>query len=135
MKQLGLEIADAPKQERAAPIKPKVSFHVRSSMTVDEVLGGEESAEGQEDVLLKFFLLYSREGERWTPSEIHARPQFQRWPVTSVRRALTDLTKAGQLVHHQSDRRPGPYGANESTWSLSVPDLGSLQETKGVQQP
>jgi hypothetical protein len=55
---------------------------------------------------------------RWTPSELHM--VFPQWPITSVRRALTNLTTRGLLTHHTADRRPGPFGAKESTWSLAV---------------
>jgi hypothetical protein len=44
---------------------------------------------------------------------------FPQWPITSVRRALTNLTNRGLLIHHKADRRPGPFGAKESTWSLA----------------
>jgi hypothetical protein len=31
---------------------------------------------------------------------------------------MKNLTKRGLLVHHPEDRRPGPFGARESVWSL-----------------
>lgn len=87
----------------------------------DEALAGEARAQRQEAVLLEWFragdLLAA--GLRWTPSEIHNRPAFRTWPLTSVRRALTNLTARGYLVHHKADRRQGPRGARESTWSLA----------------
>jgi hypothetical protein len=127
-----LEIGDQPNSERTEPVPPR-SYFVRSHQTVDEILAGEEKAERQEVVLLKFFVLYGR-GACWTPSEIHARPQFQRWPLTSVRRCLTVLTSKGELTHWPGDRRPSvkPEGGLESTWSLrdkSADDLGLRNET------
>lgn len=39
--------------------------------------------------------------------------------LTSVRRALTNLTNLGLLVHYKHDRRESPRGARESTWGLA----------------
>jgi len=44
------------------------------------------------------------------------------WPITSARRALTNLTRAGDLAHHPADRRPSRFGGRESTWSLLPPE-------------
>lgn len=129
MTQLGLF------DRKPAEHRPR-SFHVRSHQTVEEVSAGEAKAKRQEGAILEFFRYHDDQGNghhtRWTPSEVHAaivsmgqfvhetfrgpRPIL---PVTSVRRAITNLTTAGLLVHHRADRRPGPYGAKESTWSLA----------------
>ena len=59
---------------------------------------------------------------RLTPSQVHAFMKRRDWRstplLTSVRRAITNLAKRGVLTHHEHDRRPGPFGAKESTWSL-----------------
>lgn len=40
-----------------------------------------------------------------------------KWPITSIRRAITNLTNDGELVKH--DRmRMGDYGKDNHTWSL-----------------
>lgn len=93
------------------------SYHVRSHQTVPEVREGEERALRQEEAILVYLQMHARVQGRWTPSEVAA--VFPHWPVTSVRRALTNLTARGHLRHWPADRRPGPYGRMESTWSLA----------------
>lgn len=93
------------------------SYHVRSHQTVAEVLAGEAKAQRQEDIVLEWFKGHPT--IRATPSEVWRWEVLGTWPLTSVRRAITNLTKRGWLVHYKADRRPGPYGANESTWGLA----------------
>jgi hypothetical protein len=110
--QLGLGL-EAPQKPRTGALR---SYHVRSHVPVPEALEGERRAARQEETILAF--LRGMTPQRYTPSEIQA--VFPRWPLTSVRRALTNLTTLGLLTHHRTNRRPGPFGAKESTWSLSV---------------
>lgn len=111
MKQLGLDL-DAPKMERASAYR---SAHFRSHVTVPEAYETESRARRQDGAVLAFFR--ARPGERFTPSRVHE--YFPQWPLTSIRRSLTNLTGRGLLTHHKADRRPGPLGAKESTWSLA----------------
>jgi hypothetical protein len=112
--QLGLDLApDPPKRRRAVA---RSSFHVRSHVTTEEAAAGEERAATQEAQVLDHFRA-SSPGRRWTPSEMAF--YFPAWPITSIRRALTNLTARGWLVHFPADRRPGPHGARESTWGLA----------------
>jgi hypothetical protein len=100
-----------------APARTRRSFHVRSHVTAEEAQAGEARARTQEAVILGWFRL---ERARLTPSEVHS--ICREWPLTSIRRALTNLTTAGLLTHHPGDRRPGPFGAKESTWSIAEGD-------------
>lgn len=110
MKQLGLAL-EAPQQPRTGALR---SFHIQSHVSVAEALEGERRAAGQEADVLCFF---QTNPGRWMPSQVHR--EFPGWPITSVRRALTNLTAAGKLIHHTSDRRMGPHGSKESVWSLA----------------
>lgn len=115
--QLGLFDSPPPSRRRAAALR---SFHARHQpVTVDEALEGERKAERQEDLILDWFR-YQPPGARFTPSEVHAVFLAHGWPITSVRRALTNLSsgETPPLEHHPADRRSGPLGAKESTWSL-----------------
>jgi hypothetical protein len=115
-RQLGLDLRppDPPRRRRAGALR---SFHVRSHMTVGEATGAETRAAGQEEEITDWFCRQPA-GARFTPSEVWR--AFQRWPLTSVRRALTNLAHPDVriLVHHEADRRLGLYGKKESTWSL-----------------
>jgi hypothetical protein len=124
--QLALQLDDAPAPR---PGRPR-SHHVRSHQTVEEAAMGEERAQRQEAAVLNLMRAFRNVAQatraapgRWTPSEVAA--MFPAWPITSIRRALTNLSTArpGQpdppLVHYPADRRPGPHGAKESTWGLA----------------
>jgi hypothetical protein len=102
---------NAPQKAKTAVLR---SFHARSHVTVPEALAGEKRAKRQEDAILEFFRL--RPCERFTPSEVSER--FPDWPLTSTRRAMTNLSKAGYLTHYKADRKPGPFGAAESSWGI-----------------
>lgn len=110
--QLALELVDPPKRGRAGALR---SFKARSHVPVAEALAGEAAAARQEDLILDWFRRFPT--SRVTPSELGR--SFPSWPITSIRRALTNLTDAGELRHDPKDRRPGPYGAKESTWGLA----------------
>ena len=77
----------------------------------------EAKAQTQEQVIHKWFL--DMFGCEWTPSEVqkHFLPNA---PLTSVRRALTNLTAAGVLVKTDK-QRTGPYGRPEGVWRLAEP--------------
>jgi len=117
--QLGLFDAKPPKAWRASALR---NFHARHE-TAEEALAGEAKAQRQEDAILDFYRYYliGRRGRRATPSQVHEAMLLREhpWPLTSIRRALTNLTKAGKLRHFPADRRPGPLGAMESTWGLA----------------
>ena len=41
----------------------------------------------------------------------------EKWPITSIRRAMTNLTDDGMIVKTQETVK-GVYGKNEHLWSL-----------------
>lgn len=112
MKQLALGL-DAPSKPREAQLR---HYHVRSHQTVEEANAGEAKAQAQDAMVLQAF----DHGKRLTPTDVLLwlnSFNLRSAPLlTSIRRSLT---KAGVLVHHKGDRRDGPRGARESTWSLA----------------
>jgi hypothetical protein len=106
--------------EDPAPKPPKAYF-VRSHQSPAEVAEGERRANLQEAAILDFFRALGR-GRRMTPSDVYAAiGRYEgpnRWPLTSIRRAMTCLTRRGLLLHWPGERRLGPMGRNESCWSL-----------------
>jgi hypothetical protein len=65
----------------------------------------------QEDVILRFFRTHP--GRLYTPSQINQLlPQA---PITSIRRALSNLTRDGWLVKTTS-KRQGQVGRPEHCW-------------------
>lgn len=74
-----------------------------------------QAATKQDDLVLDFYR--RRAGELFTPSEVWQRAGFaaQDVPLTSVRRAITNLTDEGRLVK-TTVRRIGFYSHNEFCW-------------------
>lgn len=113
--QLNLGLDDVPAIPRSGVLR---RFHAKASTCLQDALDGERRAERQEEILMRWWGSVGSQ-ERFTPSEVHTHVSGGCWPLTSTRRAITNLTKAGLLVHHPQIRRVGPFGVNESTWSLS----------------
>lgn len=111
--QLGLQLEPEkpPRRKRTGVL---VSFHVRSHVAPQEALEGEQRAQTQEEAILAWMRAY--EG-RHTP---YAVAEALALCVNSARRAMTNLTRRGLLVHWKGDRRPaGPWGQSSSTWSAA----------------
>ena len=72
----------------------------------------------QEDQILGIFQAFPNEG--LTPFDIEdfARDQEVNWPITSIRRAITDLTNAGKLTKTDITKL-GKYGKQVHTWKLA----------------
>lgn len=66
----------------------------------------------QEQKILKFF--EKNKDKSFTPADVER--QFN-YPITSIRRAMTNLTKQGYLI--KTERKSlGKYGVNNYTWRL-----------------
>lgn len=72
----------------------------------------------QENMILAIFETYPNEG--LTPFDIEdfAHDQEVSWPITSIRRAITDLTNAGKLTKTDT-KKLGKYGKFVHTWKLA----------------
>jgi hypothetical protein len=79
-------------------------------------------AETQEEKILEFFKMYP--DNSYTPFEVH-RHVLRDCPVTSVRRALSNLTTEGKLVK-TSVKVKEKYGKSNYKWKLVV---NSFQQT------
>ncbi len=95
------------------------SYHNTTGSDGDELDEYEGKAKSQESRIMGFY------NERYhdlgfTPSEIRARVFDDKPPITSVRRAMTNLTNAGRLVKTEQQRR-GPEGRPEHVWRLPGP--------------
>ena len=115
--QLGLDLEEQPKTPRAAVLRH--AYLRAQPVPADEAIALEAKAKRQDARVLAVF----RPGRTLTPSQVHGYLCDECGPraplLTSIRRALTNLTRRGLLQHHPRDRRPGPRGARESTWSLA----------------
>lgn len=94
-----------------------VHYHqTQSYLTTDACEGYEIVAKTQEEFVLEFFM--ARPGMAYSPERVQELV-LPHAPLTSVRRALTNLTDAGELVQGELSV-PGRYGRPVGTWKLAA---------------
>ena len=101
---MGIELSDQ---------KIPALFHNTINLQPSELEHANKQAAHQEDAILNFY--QSRLG-MFTPCECAA--EFPQWPITSIRRAITNLTKRGLLVKTHVKRK-GIYGMVNNCWSAA----------------
>ena len=71
----------------------------------------------QEQLIFGLFKLHP--DKKYTPSQVSIElyRELSGVPITSIRRAMTNLTYPGSLVKTNT-KRPGPYGRPEYYWRL-----------------
>lgn len=101
---------------------PTSSYHTRGSRTTaEERAHGERKAVEQEAAVLAFF---RANPGAWSPSQVHERVFPQDVPLTSTRRAMTNLADKERhqgeppLMKVEEERRRGPFGRPEHLWRL-----------------
>lgn len=98
----------------------QTTFHNTTSLTGEELAQRVQRAASQKEAILTVF--QARRDGKYTASQVHqafVNKAGKQWPVTSVRRAITDLMNEGHLVK-LAETRPGPYGDSEHYYSLNV---------------
>lgn len=86
----------------------------------------EHQAKSQEELIYEYFA--SRPGMQYTPSQVRQYLNLTGAPITSIRRAITNLTNAS-LLTKTDIQISGPYGHPEYCWTLRVraePEQGRL---------
>ena len=83
------------------------------------------SAKNQEVVIMCFFM--RNPNQDYTPVEA-MRALFMSCPITSIRRAMTNLTKRG-ILDKTENKRMGAWGIDNFTWQLSSVMRQIPQET------
>jgi len=91
-----------------------MSYYNTNKEEGDELFQSERKAHSQEELIITLF----SKGEYLSPDEIlDICNEDHNYPITSIRRALTNLTNKGLLV--KTDRfKIGRYGKKTHTWSL-----------------
>lgn len=75
----------------------------------------EKSANRQEVRILNYLKIYS--SKSFTPEDLHNELfGSSEVPLTSVRRALSNLTKQGEIIKSETADRMGNYGHPVHTW-------------------
>ena len=107
-----------PVTQAAGALRPLVStgvFYNTVNATGAELAECRQRAATQEQVLYAFFLRHPTLA--CSPSRLG--PVLPKAPITSIRRALTNLTAAGILVK-TDQQTPGVWGKPEHLWRLSA---------------
>lgn len=89
------------------------SYFNTTGQTGDQLAEYRERAATQEAVILQFFQEHPR--NTYTPSDLTK--LLPRAPLTSIRRAVTDLTRQG-LLEKTTSQKNGIYNRPEHKWRL-----------------
>ncbi len=93
-----------------------IHFHNSVGLAGDELSRAISQAKTQEERLVFLFELH---GKSMTPFEAHTLyiKYYPECPVTSIRRAMTNLTKSGRLIK-TGEQIKEQYGTLNSRWKL-----------------
>lgn len=89
-------------------------YHVRNRVPIEDLRRGRKAVAKQEAVILTFFQAHPN--ATFTPYAVLAGTGLN-CPITSVRRAMTDLTNADKLEKVDHDRLE-IYGVCNKVWRL-----------------
>jgi hypothetical protein len=102
-----------------------MSFYNTIHEQGEQLNKSEAKAVSQEVYILYHFK--ANKGRSYTPFEVQqAIPELHNTPITSIRRAITNLTNQGQL-EHTHDMRQGDYGKLNHTWRYRDRKEGQLR--------
>ena len=90
-------------------------FHNTTDLQGEELAKREFRAGSQTAEILTYFQLFP--DHSFTPWELQERMNIRHAPITSIRRAISDLTKQGYL-EKTSEKRPGQYNDLCYAWKL-----------------
>jgi hypothetical protein len=96
-----------------------MSFYNTINLSGIELFEAERSAQSQEDKILLFF---QNNPGNYSPSKIHEilvvnKIIHRLTPITSIRRAITNLTNNSQLLMTE-EMKEGPLGKPEHQWRI-----------------
>lgn len=87
-----------------------------TNLTGQDLMYSLNMAKNQNDKILMFFRKHR--ALSFSPSEVHREIFTESVPITSVRRSITNLTKANDLI--KTDKKVmGVYGKLEYTWIIN----------------
>jgi hypothetical protein len=93
-------------------------FHNTLNQSGAELAESDKKANSLAILILKFFR--QNPGCTFTPFEVQDKLDLGRKPITSIRRAMTDLTHTDPPYLVKTDiRKQGEYGADNYCWRLA----------------
>lgn len=93
-----------------------MSFYNTNSETGSELKSSINKSKHQEEIILAFFKKHP--DKEFTPFEVQEAVGLDGVPITSIRRAITNLTDDGRLEKTDTQRK-GVYGKKNFCWRLS----------------
>ena len=91
-------------------------YYNTNRLSGDELGSAISAAQSQQDMILAHFR--NHPFKKFAPHEVLNILFNERTPITSIRRAITNLEKDGHLIK-TNHRIKGEYGAPVHTWRLS----------------
>jgi predicted ArsR family transcriptional regulator len=93
-------------------------MHYNTTGLQGQALKDSKSRASTQEALI--LMLLEAKNRPMSPSEIFdvTNAQGLEWPITSIRRAMTNLTISAKLIKCER-QRPGLYGRPEHLWQLS----------------
>jgi Fe2+ or Zn2+ uptake regulation protein len=95
-----------------------MTFYNTLNLFGDDRDGASKRAATQNEKILQYFK--ANPGQEFTPGDILAACFGNSTPLTSIRRAISTLTKEGKLVK-TATKRKGPFGAENYCWTYAKP--------------
>jgi len=82
----------------------------------------------QDELILQFFI--DNPNQLFTPDDIHHMCEVcdRHWPITSIRRAISTLTKRGNLTK-TDELREGKYGKKTHAWQFATQVRTDINDT------
>jgi hypothetical protein len=101
------------------------TFYNTINLCGEDLKEANAQAMKQEDLIAAIFT--ANRGQKISPSqmkEIISRNYGHDWPLTSIRRGMTNLTLVsnGSILEKTDEKVPGIYGKPEHLWKLRSPD-------------
>lgn len=98
-----------------------LSFHNTLGLSGGELNTAEKKAHNQESLILDFFKRRAQYNS-YTPAEIWQvfNGQGYNWPLTSVRRSISNLTDKKKVLIKLNEKRRGIFGLTNHTWKLKL---------------
>lgn len=92
-----------------------MSYYNTTGQRGEQLEAFRKKATSQDKLILHFFKQTPR--INYTPSQVWRMLYQERVPLTSIRRAITNLTGQGELIQVE-EQRIGIYGRPEKCWRL-----------------
>ena len=96
------------------------SYHNTNHLTGNDLAEAEKTCQTQEEKVLKVFA--SNPEKALSPEQVRQMAYLQNRPLTSIRRAITNLTEKGMLLK-TNQMTIGMYGKPVHCWMLKTNQL------------